>query len=208
MARPTLASVAEALRKRGFDVICCADVQAARDAVVRLVEESGAKSIGFGGSQSVRVLNLADTLRERGCVLHDHNAPGLSREQVLETRRAQLSCDLFLLSANAVTEGGVLVNIDGVGNRVAASVFGPRRVLWVIGRNKLVAGGPAEGLARARAVACPQNARRLQRRTPCATGVCTDCASPDRICAAVSVLEHRPSCTPTTILLVDADLGY
>ena len=93
MARPTLASVAEALRKRGFDVICCADVPTARNAVLRLVEESRAQRIGFGGSQSVRALNLADALRERGCVLHDHNAPGLSREQALQRIAAQMPPD-------------------------------------------------------------------------------------------------------------------
>ena len=118
-------------------------------------------------------------------------------------------CDLFLLSANALTADGRIVNIDGRGNRVAASIAGPSRVVYVIGRNKIVEGGVDEAIARIKRCACPPNCRRLGKKTPCAaTGVCADCDSPDRICKVTAVFDRRPTGVPTLAIVVDADLGY
>ena len=117
--------------------------------------------------------------------------------------------DLFLLSANAITADGRIVNIDGNGNRVAASISGPRRTLYVIGRNKIVEGGVDDAIARVKRCACPPNCRRLGKRTPCAaTGVCADCDSPDRICKVTAIFDRRPTGMPTKVIVVDADLGY
>ena len=111
--------------------------------------------------------------------------------------------------ANAITEDGVIVNIDGTGNRVAASIFGPKRVVYVIGRNKIVDGGVDAAIARIKKFACPPNAKRLGKKTPCAaTGVCADCDSPDRICKVTAIFDRRPTGTPTAVYVVDADLGY
>jgi len=118
-------------------------------------------------------------------------------------------CDLFLLSANALTADGRIVNIDGNGNRVAASVHGAGHVLYVIGRNKIVEGGIDEAIARIKRCACPPNCRRLGKKTPCAaTGVCADCDSPDRICKVTVVMDRKPTGTRATVVLVDEDLGY
>ncbi len=194
-----------ALSSHGFEARYCATAAEARDAVLALAD--GKKTIGFGGSKSVEDLGVIDALRARGdCELLIHG--GLPPEEKARVTAAQKTCDLFLLSANAMTVSGEIVNLDGVGNRVSASIHGPKRVVFVVGRNKLVRGDIADAMRRVRTKAAPANAFRLNRRTPCAaTGVCADCDSPDRICCAWVILERRPSATPMTVLVVDEDLG-
>ena len=129
--------------------------------------------------------------------------------QSREIRDHELVMDLFLLSANALTADGRIVNIDGRGNRVAASICGPKRVVYVIGRNKIVEGGVDEAIARIKRCACPPNCRRLGKKTPCAlTGVCGDCDSPDRICKVTAVFDRKPTGVSALAIVVDADLGY
>ena len=186
-----LEDVAKALRKRGFE----ADVAATKEEALSLVmrEAESAASVGWGGSETVKEIGARDLLAKSG----------------KETRDHKLDCDLFLLSANALTLDGRIVNIDGFGNRVSASICGPKRVVYVVGRNKLVDGGVDEAVARIRRDACPPNARRLGKRTPCAlTGVCADCDSPDRMCKVTVVFDRRPTGTPVKVILVDEDLGY
>jgi hypothetical protein len=122
--------------------------------------------------------------------------------------RRQQTCDVFICGVNAVTASGEIVNVDGVGNRVAASIFGPGRIVLVAGRNKIVEGGVAEALRRVKDVAAPGNTIRLNKNTPCArTGVCSDCDSPDRICRVTVILDRKPSRSDIAVLVVDADLG-
>ena len=186
-----LERAAAGLRRRGFEAEVVADKAAALKAV--LDEAAGAKSVGWGGSESVKEIGARDALVASGKEIRDH----------------QTAMDLFLLSANAITSDGVIVNIDGTGNRVAASIYGPKRVVYVIGRNKVVNGGLLEAIARAKRSACPPNCKRLARKTPCAeTGVCADCDSPDRICKVTAFFDRAPTHTPTKVILVDADLGY
>lgn len=203
-----LAAVAERLRARGFEAEVCETRGDARGRVLALAREAG--SVGFGGSLSVACLNLTRELREAGKEILNHGFPNLSPEEKLEIMRRQLTCDLFLSSVNALTDDGVIVNVDGNGNRVASTIFGPRRVVFVVGRNKVVTGGVHAALARVRAVAGPVNAHRLGKRTPCAaTGACADCAGscPESICRVVTIIRQRPSCTPATVILVNEDLG-
>ena len=202
-----LEDVAEALRRRGFDVTCCATGAEAAALVKDLAADSA--SIGFGGSMTIAALGLAETLVAAGKEIWRHGDPKWRPEEKMGVMRRELTCDLFLTSANALTADGRLVNIDGNGNRVAASIFGPGRVVFVVGRNKIVDGGIDEAIARIKREACPPNCRRLNRRTPCAaTGVCADCSSPDRICSVTVVMDRRPSKTDVRVLLVDEDLGY
>ena len=190
MAMEDLERTAEALRRRGFDAVCCATRAAAAAYVMALAED--AATVGQGGSMTLKELGLPEALAAAG------KAPA---------RRADV--DLFLLSANALIRDGRLVNVDGNGNRVAASINGPRRVCYVVGRNKLVAGGVDDALARVKRCACPPNCRRLGKKTPCAaTGVCADCDSPDRICKVTVVFDRRPTGVACTVVLVDEDLGY
>ena len=186
----TLEETAAALRARGYEAMCCATRADAANEVMNLA--AAATTIGQGGSVTLKELGLPEALAAQG------KAPA---------RRADV--DLFLLSANALTADGRIVNIDGNGNRVAASIHGPKRVCYVIGRNKIVAGGVDAAIDRVKRCACPPNCRRLGKKTPCAeTGACADCDSPDRICKVTVVFDRRPTGTPTTVVLVDEDLGY
>ena len=202
-----LEKVAEALRKRGFKAVCCATGAEARDYVMK--EAESARSVGFGGSMTVKSIGLVDAMAGAGKEILRHGDPSLTPERKAEVMRRELTCDLFLLSANALTLDGRLVNIDGNGNRVAASIFGPGKVVFVVGRNKLVDGGLDAAVARIKRYACPPNCRRLNKQTPCAaTGACADCSSPDRICMVTVVMDRRPRATDVHVVLVDEDLGY
>lgn len=181
----------EALKKRGFE----AEYAATREDAVSLVlaEAVDAKSVGWGGSETVKELGLREAMADAGKEIRDH----------------QLEMDLFLLSANAVTLDGRIVNIDGRGNRVAASIAGPKRVVYLIGRNKIVDGGIDAAIDRIKRFACAPNCRRLGKRTPCAeTGVCADCDSPDRICKVTAIFDRKPTGISAKVVVVDADLGY
>jgi len=181
----------EGLRRRGFEAEVVATKAEARALVMK--EAEPAASVGWGGSETLKEIGARDALINSGKEIRDH----------------QTAMDLFLLSANAITSDGVIVNIDGTGNRVAASIFGPKRVVYVIGRNKVVNGGVLEAIARAKRFACPPNCKRLARKTPCAeTGICADCSSPDRICKVTAIFDRAPTHTSTKVILVDEDLGY
>ena len=128
-------------------------------------------------------------------------------EERTELMRKALTCDVFLMSANAVSEDGQMVNIDGNGNRVAALCFGPKEVIVVAGMNK-VAGNIEEAYARARKFAAPVNAQRFNLGTPCnRTGMCADCLSPDSICSQL-VVTRRTSGGRIKVILVGEDLGF
>ncbi len=190
MSLENLKSVAAALEKRGFATQVCATGAEARAFV--LDAAASADVVGMGGSESVKQIGVVDALTAAG------------RTLVRAT-----PCDLFLLSANALTADGRIVNIDGNGNRVAASIHGAGHVLYVIGRNKIVEGGIDEAIARIKRCACPPNCRRLGKKTPCAaTGICADCDSPDRICKVTAVMDRKPTGTRATVVLVDEELGY
>lgn len=197
----------ESLGRNGFTARYCASAQEAAEHIVNAAGE--AVTIGFGGSMTIAGLGVDTLLAEQGKELLNHAAPGLSREQRIEIMRRQLTCDLFLSGCNALTLSGELVNIDATGNRVAAMFFGPRRVIVVAGRNKLVEGTAQEAIARVKARATPPNARRLNFNTPCArTGFCSDCNSPDRLCRVTTIIDRKPRMTDLQVLVVNEDLGF
>jgi len=163
-------------------------------------------NVGIGGSVTLREINLIDALAARGNTVFQHwQQP---EERVSTVMRKQLTSDIFLASSNAVTEDGKLVNIDKAGNRVAAMIFGPKKVVLVVGMNKIVK-DVEEGIQRARNVAAPMNARRRGDKTPCATtGVCTDCDAPDRLCRVITIMEKKPSRSDISVILVGEELGF
>ena len=164
--------------------------------------------VGVGGSITIRELGILEPLKERGNIVYDHWAAGLSREQSREIRKSQLTSDLFLSSSNAVTMEGELVNVDGIGNRVGAITFGPKKVIIVAGYNKIVKNLDA-AIKRVRNEAAPPNSRRLNLNAPCAKiGTCTDCDSPDRSCRVMVIHERKPALTDMLIILVGEELGY
>ncbi len=190
----------ENLKKNGFTVTCC---PTAKDAADYLAGSLHGKTIGMGGSLTLAALDVYDRLRADNTVYWHQAAPGP------DTIREACNAQVYLASANAVSEEGYILNIDGRGNRVAGTLMAKERVIFVVGRNKL-AGPMSEALDRARNTAAPANAKRLDKKTPCAVdGTCHDCVSPDRICNALVVLWKKPSgCDAMEVVVVDQELGY
>jgi hypothetical protein len=197
----------DALVKNGFGALFCATPQDAFEIII--AGAADAQTVGFGGSMSITGLEVESRLREMGKTILNHASPSLSREEKMEIMRSQLTCDLFLAGSNALTLSGELVNIDATGNRVAAMFFGPRKVIIVVGRNKLVDGTAQDAINRVRNWATPPNAKRLNFKTPCAsTGFCSDCNSPDRLCRITTIIDRKPRYTDVNVLVVNADLGF
>ncbi len=196
----------EALGQNGFTAVYCRTGQEAHDYILK--EASDARSIGFGGSMTIVDLKVQDPLQAQGKEILNHGLPGLTPEERMTIMRSQLTCDLFLTGTNAVTLSGWLVNIDGNGNRVAAMFFGPKKVIVVAGRNKLVDGDMQSAIDRIKNWASPPNAKRLNYNTPCAkTGFCSNCNSPERICRVTTVIDRKPRLMDIRVLVVNEDMG-
>ena len=198
--------VAEALRRNDFDAVYCKSAAEAAEEVLRLVPENG--TVGLGGSWTVKELGVVEKLKARGNIILDHGAPGLENDERVRIRRAQFTADAFLTGSNAVTMDGRLVNTDGSGNRVAAMIFGPGKVIVVAGVNKIVR-DVEEAEERIRKTAAPINNKRLNLPNPCVkTGECMDCQGPTRICNVTTILHKRPKLTEMHVILVGEELGF
>lgn len=189
------------LENRGFRVHRFAS---GTEAAEFLVQTLHGTSIGIGGSVTIDTLGVYDRLCGSNEVFWHwkNHAP--------ETRERAGKAETYLCSANGVSENGEIVNIDGFGNRVAGTIYGPERVFLVVGRNK-IAPDLTGAIDRARNIAAPLNARRLNRHTPCAVGEprCRDCRSPEKICGVMTVFFMPPtSIKEFHVILVDEDLGY
>lgn len=199
-----LLRAAEGLRRRGFEAVALDTAQQAADYVLGAVPEGA--DVAVGGSMTVKQLGLHERLRQAGhSVLWHWEAPPQERPELLH--RA-MRCPVYLCSANALTLDGLLVQIDGNGNRVAAMCYGPRRVFVIVGRNKLVQGGYQDAVRRIRQVACPQNARRQGLDTPCASGKCNAALCKHSMCSVIAAFERAPMAAKTTVVLVGEALGY
>ncbi|MGN0471997.1 MAG: lactate utilization protein [Lachnospiraceae bacterium] len=164
-------------------------------------------SIGWGGSMTLQETGLMDAVRGGQYTIFDRDA-----KMDDDTRRKVyadiLNCDFFLMSTNAITMDGELVNIDGRGSRVAFLCFGPSNVLVVAGMNKVVSDVDS-GIKRVRDIAAPPNATRLDRKTPCtATGKCGDCTAPGCICSQTVVTRFSTIPDRIKVILVGEELGY
>lgn len=165
------------------------------------------KTVGFGGSVTLHQLNLYPLLASHNTVYwHDEKPADMS---VIETRTAATRAEVYISSVNGISEKGEIVNIDNTGNRVAGITYGPERAFLIIGKNK-IAPTLEEAIYRARNIASPLNAKRLNRKTPCAVNgdKCYDCQSPERICRNLSIFLDRPTGVEYEIIFVDEDLGY
>ena len=186
------------LEDRGFAVTVC---ETAADAAEYLNKAIDDKTVGIGGSLTIKELDIHNKL-----VLHNevywHWLGGNT------DRELAADADVYLTSANGLSEAGEIINIDGAGNRVASTLFGHRKVYFIIGRNKLAATYD-EALWRARNIAAPKNAQRLGKKTPCAVSGdrCYDCKSPERICRGLVVNWGPMMGKEAEVILVDEDLG-
>jgi len=200
-----LDSAAAALRKNGFDTEVFTEAASAAKAVVALIGRN--KNVGLGGSMTTAELGLPKALKKAGNKIITHTPEMSDTERVRTWLKAQ-AADFYIASPQAVTAKGEMIFVDGLGNRAAAVLYGPGKVILLAGVNKLV-GDTEEGLWRMRNVAALANNFRLKKDNPCVrTGKCEDCASPSRICNAVLMLWKRPRLTNYKVILVNEELGY
>jgi L-lactate utilization protein LutB len=205
-----LGDLKRALEKNNFEVFMARDTDEARAVVENdILPGIRPKTLSWGGSMTFVATGLYHSLREApGYEVIDTFDRRIPMEEMMERRRRALLVDLFLTGTNAVTEAGHLVNLDMQGNRVAAITHGPRHVVVLVGRNKLVK-NLEEAMYRIKNYAAPVNTMRLDMKTPCAeTGRCQDCSAPDRICNSWVITEKSWPKGRTRIVLINQDLGF
>lgn len=193
------------LEKRQIEAYYCEDKASALEKALKLIPKGS--TIGWGGSVTLSEIGLIDAVKNGDYTIIDRDKATNLEEQ--KTVYSQIcSSDFFLMSTNAITLNGELINIDGRGNRVAFLCYGPENVLIVAGMNKVVS-SIESGFERASNVSAPPNAIRLNRKTPCAiTGKCEDCYSPDCMCSQFVVTRRSGIPNRIKIILVGEELGY
>lgn len=198
-------SIIKNLEKRQIDGFYCDTKEDALKKALELIPKGA--SIGWGGSETMKEVGLMDAIKNGDYVLFDRNATKTPEERK-ENFCKICGAEWFLMSTNAITLAGELVNVDGTGNRVSFLCFGPDNVLIIAGMNKVTT-TLDEAIARARNMAAPPNCVRLSKKTPCAvTGVCADCQSPDCICDQTVITRRSWTKGRIKIILVGEQLGY
>lgn len=194
----------EAMKKRHFDAYYCSTAAEAVEKALELIPKTD--SVSWGGVMTVDELGLKQRLAQEGYTLIDRDTAKDPAEKQALMHQA-LSCGTFLMSSNAISKDGQLVNIDGIGNRVAALCFGPKQVIVVAGMNK-VAADLDGAVSRARHIAAPANAQRFDGKTPCTVnGQCGDCTSPDCICSQMVITRFCKPAGRIKVVLVGEELG-
>ncbi len=201
--------VVEALQKRHFEAYFCKSKEDALKQALELIPHN--HTISWGGSMSISEIGLTSALKSNNYNIIDRDSAKNPEEKKELTRNA-LFADTFLLSANAISEDGQLVNIDGTGNRIAALAFGPSNVIVIAGMNKVVK-TLDDAVERARTIAAPVNMQRIasmiERKTPCAiNGSCANCTSEDSICSHIIITRLCSPKNRIKVILVGENLGY
>lgn len=195
--------VVEALKKRHFDAYYCQTAGEAVTQVLDLIPEGDV--VAWGGSMTMQETGILAAVKERYEVIDRDTAA--NREESVALMRRALTSDTFLMSSNAITEDGQLLNIDGTGNRCSALIFGPKSVIVVAGINKVVK-TIADAESRARNIAAPLNAQRFDISTPCSVnGACADCISPDCICASMVRTRISKPAKKIKVVLIGEEYG-
>lgn len=171
-----------------------------------LLAQIKGKTIGIGGSITVKELDVYKELSENNTVFWHWEVPNEMSNQTLKAAR---NAEVYISSVNAIAESGEIVNIDGTCNRVASISYGHDKVYLIIGKNKIT-DDLDSAIYRARNVAAPLNARRLGKNTPCAFGElkCHNCKSPEKICKNLSLLYKKPGACEYEVILINEELGY
>jgi hypothetical protein len=196
--------VAEAFKKRHFDAWYFSNREGALEQLYSLIPADHV--VSWGGSLTMEALGIQKTAGGKYAVIDRDKAKTL--EERNELMRKALTCDTFIMGANAVSEDGQLVNIDWGGNRVAAMLYGPRQVIVVAGMNK-VSNTLEDAIQRARTIAAPKNQQRFPgRKSPCAIGgSCGNCVSPDCICTYIVTTRVSTPAGRIKVILINEDLG-
>lgn len=165
-------------------------------------------TVSVGGSMSLFETGVIDYLQNGNFEFLNRYEKGLTNDQIQNIYRQTFFVDAYITSTNALTEEGELYNVDGNGNRVAAMIYGPKSVIVIAGKNKIVK-DIEEAKQRVRKVAAPKNAKRLNRSTPCVKlGYCVDCKSPDRICSDYVIFRRQAIKNRIKVIIFDGNLGY
>ena len=195
-------TVIKGLKSRNMTGYYAASKEEALRIALDLIPEGSA--VTMGGAMSAHEIGLVDALKNG-----DYNF--IDRDAYVDKRAAMLAAydaDVFLSSANAITSDGVMVNIDGNSNRVSAIAQGPKKVVFIVGMNK-VCGDIDGAIKRARNVAAPVNAQRFGLSTPCSkTGACMNCKSPDTICCQILITRYSRHADRIHVILVNDSLGF
>lgn len=192
------------LEKKGYQVTC---FETGADAAQYMTQVIKNTTVGIGGCMTAKQLGLYEKLSENNDVnWHWQLKAGQSPAMAYAGAR---NAEIYISSVNGIAETGEIVNIDGSGNRVAETIYGHKKIYFVVGKNK-IAPDFEKAMWRARNIAAPLNAKRLGTATPCAAkgDKCYDCASPARICKAFSIFTHKPNATNCEIILINEDYGY
>ncbi|MEE3362589.1 MAG: lactate utilization protein [Anaerovoracaceae bacterium] len=197
-------TVMKALERNNMNPHFCSTKEEAADLVMSMIGENDV--VSWGGSVTIDELGVKERLGEKGIKVIDRDAaPTL--EENFRLRREGLLSDVYLTSTNAITYDGELLNIDGLGNRVAAMAYGPSKVIFVVGANKIC---PDLDYAykRVKVDACPENAIRTNNNTPCrVTGKCANCLD-GTICGVIQVIRHSGTPDRIHVIMVADDLGF
>lgn len=181
-----------------------------REALVEYLDEQikDDAKVAVGGSQTLFELDLISYIRNRKVEFFDRYEAGLTPQEIKEIFRKSFTADVYLTSTNALTADGYLYSVDGTGNRVAATLYGPDKVYVVVGINKLV-GSFEEAVMRVEEKAAPANNIRLNRSTPCVKmGTCVDCKVPERICNEYTLIKRQGVKNRIEVLILPFELGY
>ena len=200
----------EELEANNFEVYVASDGAEAKDIVQNdIIPQSGAKRISWGGSKTATDMGLIQALKaDKNLEFLDPFEKGIPLDDSLERRRQAFLTDLFITGTNALTETGHLVNLDRTGNRVAAITFGPKTVVILVGRNKIVS-DLDEAFLRVKDYAAPLVARRIKAKAPCVkTAVCEECRSPERVCNAWGIVEKSYPQGRIKVVLINQSMGF
>jgi len=192
------------LEERGFIVNC---FDTAAEATAYLDAQIDGTTVGFGGSMTLEEMGLYDKLKSHNTVSWHHRIPEGKTD--FDVRMEANAAEIYISSVNGLAETGEIINIDNNCNRVAAIFYGHKKVYLVTGYNK-IGEDYDSALWRARNIASPLNAKRLNKKTPCAVNAdkCYDCKSPDRICRGLSVLWEKPMTGEFEVILINEEMGY
>lgn len=197
--------VVKALEARHFEGWYFSTVEEAKEKVLALIGKD--KSVGWGGSFTLAQTGILDEIKKSGCKVIDRDTAKDKAERK-QIQREALAADYFIMSANAISEDGIVVNLDGNGNRAAAMVYGPDNVIVVAGMNKICK-TVEDAVARTRNIAAPINAQRFDIKTPCKkNGSCENCKSADSICASLVISRLSFPAGKIKVILIGKDLGF
>lgn len=194
------------LAMRNMNGYYCESADEAKKLVMDMIAEGA--SVAWGGSETIKETGIIDAVKAKDSIKVIAREEYVTDEQKRTLKGLIATCDYFLMSSNAITLDGELVNIDGAGSRLSYLIYGPEKVIIVAGMNKIAA-DVKEALSRVRNIASPPNAIRLGCNTPCAkTGKCMDCLSEDCICCQVVVTRKSRLSDRIHVILLGEELGY